>query len=150
MEKKSIIGIVVAVIILAVLVWMFYPSTNVEQSSTSSESSPGQMQATYMDVSAAQAKDLIDSNPNLIVIDVSPHWAEGHLPRAVSYYPSSALQSAINSGELDPNDEYLVYCHADGPSRNGAQALIDAGFTTVYRLESHFGGWESAGYEIEM
>ena len=102
----------------------------------------------YMDVSAAVARQLIEDNPDLIIIDVSPLYDDGHLPGAVSYYPSSVLQNAIPT--LDSNAMYLIYCHADGPSRNGAQALIDAGFTNVYRLESHFGGWQEAGYEIEQ
>jgi rhodanese-related sulfurtransferase len=101
----------------------------------------------YMDVSAAEAKQLIEDNPDLIVIDVSPHYAAGHLPRAISYYPLSELQTAIPN--LDSNAMYLVYCHADGPSRAGAQILVDEGFANVYRLESHFGGWQAAGYEIE-
>ncbi|MBD3247414.1 hypothetical protein GF378_02230 [Candidatus Pacearchaeota archaeon] len=143
MKQKQILGVVLLVVVVALTVYALYPT------STEPVVSDETGVITYMDVSAAEAKDLIENNPALIVIDVSPYWAEGHLPRAVNYYPSSALQTAISSGELNPNNEYLVYCHADGPSRNGAQALIDAGFTTVYRLESHFGGWSVAGYEIE-
>ncbi len=41
----------------------------------------------------------------------------GHLPRAVSYYPLSELESAVL--ELAPDAMYLAYCHADGSSREG-------------------------------
>jgi rhodanese-related sulfurtransferase len=101
----------------------------------------------YTDVSAAEAKQLIEDTPNLVIIDVSPHYDKGHLPGSIGYYPSSELQAAIPT--LDAEATYLVYCHADGPSRSGAQALADAGLT-VYRLESHFSGWQDAGYDIEM
>ena len=73
---------------------------------------------------------------------------QGHLPRAVSYYlGDDPLDNAIPT--LDKNAMYLVYCHADGPSRTGAQKLIDTGFTNVYRLDSHYDGWVNAGYPVE-
>jgi len=105
-------------------------------------------EAEYMDVSAEEAKNLIDTNPDLIVIDVSPHYNEGHLPGAVHYYlGDGSLDAAIPS--LDPNGKYLVYCHVDSVAISGAQKLIDAGFTTVYRLEGNYAAWLAAGYPIE-
>jgi len=104
--------------------------------------------ATYIDVSPAEAKDLIETKPGLIVIDVSPHYERGHLPGAVHYYlGDGSLDAAIPT--LDPNREYLVYCHVDSVAIAGAQKLIDAGFKTVYRLEGNYGAWEAAGYPIE-
>lgn len=103
---------------------------------------------TYVDVNAAEAKELIDENDNLIVIDVSPHYDEGHLPGAVHYYlGDGSLERAIPT--LDPEAEYLVYCHVDSVAIRGAQMLIDAGFTTVYRLEGNYGAWKAAGYPLE-
>ena len=43
-------------------------------------------QGTYIDVTPAEARELIDENPDLVIIDVSPHYAQGHLPGAVHYY----------------------------------------------------------------
>ena len=43
-------------------------------------------QTGYIDVTAAEAKELIDNNPELIIIDVSPSYDNGHLPGAVNYY----------------------------------------------------------------
>jgi adenylyltransferase/sulfurtransferase len=104
--------------------------------------------AAYMDVTPEEAKDLIDNNPNLVVIDVSPHYDDGHLPGAVHYYlGDGSLDDAIPI--LDPEGEYLVYCHVDSVAISGAQKLIDAGFDTVYRLEGNYGGWVDAGYPIE-
>ncbi|MBU1046633.1 rhodanese-like domain-containing protein [Patescibacteria group bacterium] len=102
----------------------------------------------YMDISVAEAMSLIETNPELVIIDVSPNYAEGHLPGAINYYVGDgSLDAAIPS--LDKNGEYLVYCHFDSAAIAGAQKLIDAGFTTVYRLEGNYSGWVDAGYPTE-
>jgi len=102
----------------------------------------------YVDVTAAEAKALIDENPDLVVIDVSPAYALGHLPGAVNYpVGNGSLDEAIPT--LDKNAAYLVYCHSDGPSISGAQKLVDAGFRTVYHLEGNYAAWVDAGYPVE-
>jgi rhodanese-related sulfurtransferase len=102
----------------------------------------------YTDISAAEAKQLIDENQDVIIIDVSPDYDFGHLPGAVSYYlGDGSLDAAIPM--LDKNVTYLVYCHTESPSRQGAQKLVDAGFMNVYRLEGDYQAWVDAGYPIE-
>ena len=102
----------------------------------------------YIDVTPAEAKDLIDNNPDLIIIDVSPHYASGHLPGAVHYYlGDGSLDKAIPT--LDRSKTYLVYCHVDSVAIQGAQKLVDAGFKNVYRLEGNYAAWVDAGYPIE-
>ncbi len=102
----------------------------------------------YVDITAAEAKALIDENPDLIVIDVSPAYADGHLPGAVSYYlGDGSLDAAIPM--LDQNATYLVYCHVESVAIQGAQKLVDAGFMNVYRLEGNYAAWVDAGYPIE-
>jgi rhodanese-related sulfurtransferase len=102
----------------------------------------------YIDVSPLEAKNLIDTKKDLIVIDVSPNYANGHLPGAVSYYlGDGSLDRAIPS--LDKNKPYLVYCHVDSVAISGAKKLIAAGFKEVYRLEGNYAAWVAAGYEIE-
>ena len=102
----------------------------------------------YMDVSAQEAKELIDNTPGIIIVDVSPAYANGHLPNAINYYfGDGSLDNALPT--LDKEATYLVYCHVDSASRIGAQKFIDAGFKNVYRLESHYSGWVEAGYPIE-
>ena len=152
MRKGVVIGLILAVVVIALGV-LFFPS-NVDESMTGEsveepETPMGDsIELDYTDVSSIQAKDLIDSNPELIVIDVSPFYDDGHIPGAVNYYVGDgSLDGAISM--LDKDAMYLVYCHFEGASVSGAQKLIDAGFTNVYRLESHFSGWVDAGYEVE-
>lgn len=87
----------------------------------------------YIDVTPEEAKELIENNPELIIIDVSPNYAYGHLPGAVNYYiGDGSLDNAIPT--LDKEGKYLVYCHVDSTAIAGAQKLVDAGFKNVYRL----------------
>lgn len=103
---------------------------------------------TYTDLSPAEAKALIDENPDLVIIDVSPHYNSGHIPGAIHYYLGDrSLDDAIPM--LDKNATYLVYCHVDSVAIRGAQKLIDAGFKKVYRLEGNYGAWVDAGYPVE-
>ncbi len=102
----------------------------------------------YIDVTAAEAKELIDGTDDLIVIDVSPHYDEGHLPGAVNYY----LGDSFNDDAIptfDKTKPHLVYCHVDRAAIEGAQKLVDADFSPVYRLEGNYQAWVDAGYPIE-
>ena len=102
----------------------------------------------YIDISPAEAKELIDNNPDLVIIDVSPHYTEGHLPGAIHHYlGDGSLDRAIPN--LDKSKKYLVYCHIDSVAIQGAQKLVKAGFKPVYRLEGNYSAWINAGYPIE-
>ncbi|MDD3648107.1 MAG: rhodanese-like domain-containing protein, partial [Candidatus Dojkabacteria bacterium] len=102
----------------------------------------------YTDVSAQEAYLLIQDDPDLVIIDVSPNYEQGHIPGAVNYPVSDGtLDSALEN--LDKDKTYLVYCHTDSASISGTQRLVDAGFMNVYRLEGNYQAWLDAGYEIE-
>ena len=102
----------------------------------------------YVDVTPAEAKELIEKTPDIVIIDVSPHYAQGHLPGAVNYYlGDGSLDKAIPN--LDKGKTYLVYCHVDRVAIQGAQKLVDAGFEKVYRLKGNYKAWVDAGYPIE-
>jgi len=102
----------------------------------------------YVDLSPSEAKELIDNTVDLVIIDVSPYFAQGHIPGALNYYVGDgSLDDAIPS--LDKSKTYLVYCHADSASIAGATKLTDAGFENVYRLEGNYAAWVAAGYTVE-
>ena len=113
---------------------------------------PGEQQeeeeVSCTDILAAEAKQLIDNDPEVVVIDVSPAYSAGHLTGAVNYYlGDGSLDAAIPT--LDKDATYLVYCHVESVSRQGAQKLVDAGFMNVFRLEGDYDAWVDAGYPIE-
>jgi len=102
----------------------------------------------FIDIDQDQARRLIDNDTSIIVIDVSSRYQEGHITGALNYYYVGVLEDAIESEELDPMATYIVYCHVDFASGNAAQDMIDAGFSDVYRLSTHYASWRDAGYPI--
>ena len=100
MKKSYLIGVLGIVVLLIGGIYLF--GNDIPQDNQVNEV---EEVLSYMDVSAIEAKSLIENNPEIIVIDVSPHYDEGHLPGAINYYPSSVLLEAIPT--LDKNAMYL-------------------------------------------
>ncbi len=102
----------------------------------------------YRDVSAQEAKMMIDTLPDLTIIDVSPAYDKEHIPEALGHYVGDgSLYEAIPG--LDESKPYLVYCRTASAARQGAQKLADAGLT-VYRLDGDYAAWKDAGYDVAM
>lgn len=118
--------------------------TPIPVASTTQELTPG----TCTGVNSAEAKELIDKNPDMVIIDVSIHYADGHLPGAINYAGATgAFTQAIST--LDKSKKYLIYCHIDFVSESAAQKLADAGVQNVYWLEDLYSDWVDAGYPVE-
>ena len=49
--------------------------------------------ANVIDITAGEAKAMIDENDDLTVIDVSPLWGESHIPGAINLF--------VGDGQLD-------------------------------------------------
>lgn len=122
---------------------------NTARDESSIEEEEEDTNVTYTDISVGEAKNMLDKEPSIIILDVSPNYDAGHLPNSINYYVGDgSLDEAIPS--LDKSKTYLVYCHVDSAAIQGAEKLIDAGFETVYRLEGNYSGWVEAGYPIEI
>lgn len=107
-------------------------------------------EVSFVDIVAGMAKSKTDAGDFEAIFDVSPHYNEQHIPGAMNANASGGgtVLSTLIAG-LDQTKNYLVYCHADGPSMAGAQLMEDAGFKNVFRLEGNFGAWTGAGYATE-
>lgn len=107
-----------------------------------------EMKKSYVDVSPETAMMMIKEYPQMVIIDVSPKYKEGHIPGAINYYiGDGSLAKAVPT--LDKNSKYLVYCHVDSASIPGAQMLVDAGISDVYRLKGNYSAWVEAGYPVD-
>lgn len=103
---------------------------------------------TFNTIDVASAKEMLDSDKKMIVIDISPQYGQGHLPRAVNYnMGNGTLEKAM--ANLKKNDTYLVYGRNANFSIASAQKLANDGFKNVYRLDGDYDKWVEAGYEVE-
>ena len=103
---------------------------------------------TYMDIGVDDAYKLIMESKEIIIVDVSPLYAKGHIPGAINaYVGDGTLDKELK--KWDMKKTYLVYCHSDSASMLGAQKLVDAGFKVLYRLKGNYGAWVDAGYPTD-
>lgn len=103
---------------------------------------------TYMDIGVDDAYKLTMESKEIIIVDVSPLYAKGHIPGAINaYVGDGTLDKELK--KWDMKKTYLVYCHSDSASMLGAQKLVDAGFKVVYRLKGNYGAWVDAGYPTD-
>ena len=95
------------------------------------------------------AADLLAGEPGIVVIDTrSPaHYAEGHIPGAISF-PHSTMSPATTQG-LSRDKVYVCYCDGIGcnGSTQGAYKLAALGF----RVKELIGGlhwWRQDGFAV--
>jgi len=103
----------------------------------------------YVDVNISEAKQMIESNPNLVILDVrtQEEYDSGHIENAV-LIPVDDLAGRI--GELDKEKEILVYCKTGGRSVIASELLIANGFKAVYNMLGGIRAWMIVGYWIEI
>lgn len=99
----------------------------------------------HTDLTPEEAKDMIDTNEQLVVLDVREEIeycsTEGHIPGALNYpWISGVLQERYSEFQLD--EEILVIC-ATGSRSNQAAAFLDSqGFSYVYDMTGGMQAWE--------
>jgi len=147
MNKTFIVSALIILVLALGVIWYYSaPKENVSAESVKAEESN---KTGYIDVTPEQASALIESNPELVIIDVSSSYELGHLPGAVNYMlGDGSLDRVIPT--LDKNKEYLVYCHGDSASIAGAEKLVNAGFGKVYRLKGNYSAWVELGLSVEI
>lgn len=102
--------------------------------------------ATYEQISSQQAKNLMDTGSDYIVLDTrtEEEFAEGHIPNAILIPHYEIAQRAEK--ELPDKDQLiLVYCRSGNRSKQASRVLADLGYTNV----KEFGGIIDWEYEIE-
>jgi len=103
----------------------------------------------YVNVLVSEAKQMIESNPGLVILDVrsQAEYDSGHLANA-TLIPVNELESKLY--KLDKQKDILVYCGSGGRSATASQTLVDNGFSSVYNMLGGTTSWKNAGYWIEI
>jgi len=87
-------------------------------------------------LTSAEAADLLDALPHTLVVDVRTHdeYVEGHLVGAQHIDVSDEGLWQRRTDALDLDRPTIVYCRSGNRSAAAAQRLVDQGFTEVYDL----------------
>lgn len=100
---------------------------------------------TYEIISQAQAKEIMDSSENYVIVDArtSEEFSEGHIKNAINLDYEEVTQKA-ESLLPDKNQLILIYCRSGRRSKIAAQSLCELGYTNV----KEFGGIIDWQYEV--
>ncbi|MFA7371805.1 MAG: rhodanese-like domain-containing protein [Sphaerochaetaceae bacterium] len=116
--------------------------------SASQEAAPVKtiMIAQYRKISPELAKEMMDSEEELIVVDVRTpdEYNQGHIAGAL-LIPNETISTTTAPAELgDKEALILVYCLSGVRSAQAARKLVSLGYTNVY----DFGGIIDWPYEV--
>lgn len=102
---------------------------------------------TYTSIPASEAKALMDSETDYIILDVrtEKEFADGHIPGAV-LIPDYDIETRAENELPDKNQLILVYCRSGRRSKNAAEKLAALGYSNV----KEFGGIIEWGYETTV
>ena len=102
--------------------------------------------ASYRQVDAETAKELMDTEDDYVILDVrtQAEYDESHIPGAI-LIPHDTVATAAEDALPDKGQLILVYCRSGNRSKQASQALVDLGYTNVVE----FGGINSWPYEVE-
>ena len=102
--------------------------------------------AVYMNITAEEAKQIMDSEEGYIILDVrtQEEYDQGHIPGAIVI---SHEEIEARAEEVLPDKEQLilVYCRSGRRSKIAAEALVELGYTNI----KEFGGIIDWPYEVE-
>ena len=100
----------------------------------------------YMNISAKEAKEIMDSQKDYIILDVRTReeYDEIHIPGAI-LIPDYEIKEKATDILKDKNQLILVYCRSGRRSKIAANSLIEMGYTNI----REFGGIIDWPYETE-
>ena len=99
----------------------------------------------YEMISAQEAKEIMDSGVDHIILDVreQDEYDAGHIPDAI-LLPYTQIEQKVEDVILDKNALVLVYCRSGRRSKIASETLSALGYTNV----KEFGGINDLPYEI--
>ena len=102
--------------------------------------------AVYMNITAEEAKRIIDSEEGYIILDVreQDEYDAGHIPGAI-LIPYTQIEEKVDEMLPDKDQLILVYCRSGRRSKIAAEALVELGYTNI----KEFGGIIDWPYEVE-
>lgn len=110
------------------------------------QTAQNQREAVYVNITAEEAKKLMDSETDYVILDVrtQEEYDQGHIPGAI-VIPDTEIRARAE--EVLPNKDQmiLVYCRSGRRSKLAAEILAELGYTNI----KEFGGILDWPYEVE-
>ena len=102
--------------------------------------------AVYMNITAEEAKQIMDSEEGYIILDVrtQEEYDQGHIPGAI-VISHEEIEEKAEDVLTDKDQLILVYCRSGRRSKIAAEALVELGYTNI----KEFGGIIDWPYEVE-
>ena len=102
---------------------------------------------TYEQITAQEAKTIMDSETDYIIIDArtQEEFAEGHIENAI-LIPEYEIKNRAEKELPDKDALILVYCRSGRRSKIASEELVRLGYTNV----KEFGGIIDWPYEITI
>lgn len=103
-------------------------------------------EAGYVNITAEQAKEIMDSQEDYIILDVrtQDEFDESRIPGAI-LIPHDEITENAEDLLTDKDQLILVYCRSGRRSKLAAEALVELGYTNI----KEFGGIIDWPYETE-
>ena len=103
-------------------------------------------EAVFMNITAEEAKEIMDSSEGYILLDVrtQEEYDESHIPGAV-LIPNTEIEDRAGEELPDKEQLILVYCRSGNRSKKAAEILVKLGYTN----SREFGGIMDWPYEVE-
>lgn len=129
-----------------------YPETTSEPEAEAAPESaaPEAEGGETVSVTPAEAAALMESNPDLVVLDIRrpDEFADGHIAGAVNIeYGAEGFEEKL--AELDRYQPYVFHCRSGGRSSAALPVFESLGFRNLYHLDSGMIGWEEAELPVE-
>src|SRR5881394_4541376 len=102
-------------------------------------------------ISVAELRDLLNSKPDLQLIDVRrpAEYGGGHAPRAVTA-PLAKFRETLPTLNLNPDVPSAIICAGGYRSSAATSIAQQFGFTNLLNVTGGTAAWIKAGYEIEV
>ncbi|MHA2248014.1 MAG: rhodanese-like domain-containing protein [Candidatus Hodarchaeales archaeon] len=107
-------------------------------------------QENYLTISVSEAKELIQTEQDLFILDVrsESEYADGHIQGAY-LIPHTEIYNRQDELPTNKSHPILVYCRSGTRSAAASSTLASLNYTTVYNMDGEFLDWVNAGYYSE-
>jgi rhodanese-related sulfurtransferase len=138
--KRILVAVMLLLLVVSLAGCAKKPATTNPGNDTS-----GDTNRTIVEVDAKKVEELIQTDRDLVIIDVSGKWAEGHIVGALDT-PLDKLQNIINGNfTLNASKHFVVYSHDEESSKKAANILLTSSFTVINRLVGGYDAWVANG-----